>query len=188
MLPSAVSFQNRRSSKGACSLSSSHLRSSAAASNRAFLTSAHEDKHKYTVNTRNFCNEVLASVEFQSLESSSRTSSCVFQGKDTFTSRCRNDQDIYSSPIMVTLNIQSAAYTVRYPKMCVCVCAFVFVPSIIGGSPSVQGETGATLCGVSRGLHLFGAPFCPPRTNRGHIGGGNFFFRFCCTSYDRLYD
>ena len=35
----------------------------------------------------------------------------------------------------------------------VCVC--VFVPSIIGGSPSVQGETCATLCSVSRGLHLF---------------------------------
>ena len=57
----------------------------------------------------------------------------------------------------------------------------VFVPSI-GGSPSVQGETCATLCSVSRGLHLFSVLFCPPRTNRGHTGGetpGLFPFFLC---------
>ena len=54
-------------------------------------------------------------------------------------------------------------------KMCVC-C--VFVPSIFGGSSSVQGETCATLCSVSRGLHLFSVLFCPTtRTNRGHRTG-----------------
>ena len=47
----------------------------------------------------------------------------------------------------------------------------VFVPSI-GGSPSVQGETCATLCSASRGLHLLSVRFCPTRTNRGHTGGG----------------
>ena len=68
----------------------------------------------------------------------------------------------------------------RVAPTCVCVC--VFVP-FIGGSPSVQGETCATLCSVSRGLHLFSVFFCPTRTNRGHTGGGKstgpFFFFFC---------
>ena len=56
-------------------------------------------------------------------------------------------------------------------SLSVIVYVCVFVP-FIGGSPSVQGETCATLCSVSRGLHLFSVFFCPTRTNRGHIGGG----------------
>ena len=41
--------------------------------------------------------------------------------------------------------------------VCVCACVRVFVPSYISGNPSVQGETCATLCSVSRGLHYFSA-------------------------------
>ena len=57
-----------------------------------------------------------------------------------------------------------------------------FRPIYFGGSPSVQGETCATLCSVSRGLHLFSVPFCPIRPNRGHTGGGKhrgFFLLLC---------
>ena len=59
-------------------------------------------------------------------------------------------------------------------SVCVCVCVCVcFVPSIDGGSPSVQDATCSTLCSVSKGLlHLFSVIFCPTRANRGHTGGG----------------
>ena len=41
----------------------------------------------------------------------------------------------------------------------------------------------ATLCSVSRGLHLYSMFFCRTRTNRGHTVGGThtgFFFLFSC--------
>ena len=68
----------------------------------------------------------------------------------------------------------------------VCVCLFCLL--FFGGSPSDQGKMCATLCNVSRGLHLFSVFFCPTRTNRGHTGGGKhrglfllFMFIFCPT-------
>ena len=51
-------------------------------------------------------------------------------------------------------------------------------PIYFGGSPFVQGETCATFCSVSRGLHLSSELSCPTRTNRDHTGGGLFYF-FC---------
>ena len=64
--------------------------------------------------------------------------------------------------------------------MCV-VCVCVFVPPI-GGSPSVQGERCATLCSVSRGLHLFSvfAVQLEPTgvTQEGVNTGASFFFLY----------
>ena len=63
----------------------------------------------------------------------------------------------------------------------------VFVPSIIGGSPSVQGETCATLC-VYPEDYTCSVCLCPTRTNRGHTGGGKhrgFFFFYVSFLPDR---
>ncbi len=57
------------------------------------------------------------------------------------------------------------------------VCVF-FVP-FIGGSPSVQGETCATLCSVSRGLHLFQWIFLSNYNQPGSHRRGAFFFFLC---------
>ncbi len=60
-------------------------------------------------------------------------------------------------------------------------CSVCFRLINLATVPLVKGETCATLCSVSRGLHLFSVFFCPTRTNRGHTGGGKhrgFFLLF----------
>ena len=48
--------------------------------------------------------------------------------------------------------------------MCVCVCVCPH-PSILGDSPSDQGETCASLCSVRRGLHFAADIFRPSKPN-----------------------
>ena len=62
---------------------------------------------------------------------------------------------------------------------------FAFSSHQFSDSPSDQGETWTTLCNVSRRLHLFSLLFCPTRTNRGYIGGGEHrgFFLLCAFKF-----
>ena len=58
--------------------------------------------------------------------------------------------------------------------MCVCVCVFEVVPSILATVPRIKARRVTSLCSVFRGLLHFAVCFSIHLTYLGHTGGGSF--------------